>query len=165
MSDAFLSIEDQMEALSRAYVGTIAARAGYDVTRHEVDRDSVDTIISAKGEMRPQIHAQLKASTKIPTAAAQFDFTLSVKNYNDLRIRTQAPRIIIFFAMPKNPKSWLSHNAQRIITRRCAYWKSIHGLPETTNTTGVTIQVDTSQVLDTPTLVALMEKSRAGTPL
>jgi hypothetical protein len=154
-----------MEALSRAYVSAIAAAAGYVVSTSDFDRDSVDLVLSAGGAMRPQLAIQLKATTKIPTRAAQFKFSLSKKNYDDLRTNTRTPRILVVLAMPKSSTSWLSHKVQRLILRRCAFWKSLRGLPESENETKIQITLDTSQVFDVPTLVDLMEKSRTATAL
>jgi hypothetical protein len=166
VSDTFLSRNDQMEALSRAYVSAVAARAGYDATRtQEFDRDSVDLIVSAKGAMRPQIHMQLKATTRIAPRLDVFDFQLVLKNYDDLRIKTQNPRILVVLDLPRKESSWVNQSVQRLILRKCAYWKSLLGMPESPNATTVPVPIDKSQILDAPTLVELMQRSRTGMPL
>src|SRR5438034_11405107 len=98
--DALLTNNDRMEALSRVYVSAIAARAGYTVGHAEPDRDSVDLFLNAGGAMRPQIGVQLKATATIPQDVADFSFPLPIKNYDDLRIATQSPRILIILALP-----------------------------------------------------------------
>ena len=90
-----------MEQLSRAYVAAIAAHAGYVTATNDLDRDSIDVTIRAGDLMRPAIDIQLKATGRIPAKAAAFSFPLSIKNYNDLRIRTQTPRILVVLAMPQ----------------------------------------------------------------
>ncbi len=165
VSDALLTKNDRMEALSSAYVGAIAAHAGYVVSNGNYDRDSIDLVIEAGAAMRPNIGVQLKATAKVAANTTGFSFPLPVKNYNDLRIVTQAPRILVVFAMPKTETSWLNHKPQRLILKRCAYWTSLLGMPPTTNTDTVSVPIDTAKVFDCLTLSALMEKSRNGLPL
>lgn len=95
MSDALLSIQDQQEALSRAYVTAIAAGAGYETYRPDFDRDSVDIGFNAGGSMRPNLHVQLKATINLRKNGDLFKFSLGKKNYDDLRAETQVPRVIV----------------------------------------------------------------------
>lgn len=165
LTDALLSKNDRMEALSRAYVGAVAAHAGYVVSQGDFDRDSIDLTIEAGADARPKIGVQLKATAGVKASATNFSFALPVKNYNDLRVVTQTPRILVVLAMPKPEGSWLNHKPQRLMLKRCAYWSSLLGSPATTNTDTVSVPIDTSKVLDVPTLIALMDKSRKGLPL
>lgn len=163
--DALLTAADRMEALSLVYIRALAARAGYMVSGPEPDRDSVDLTLSAGGHMRPQIGIQAKATTTIAAGVPQFSFPLKLKNYNDLRIETLVPRILVVFAMPKEDADWFHMDAERLLLRRCAYWKSLQGMQETDNETKLAVSIDTSQVLDVQTLVTLMDKSRKGESL
>jgi hypothetical protein len=165
VSDAFLSPNDQMEALSRAYVAAIAAKAGYAMSETNFDRDSVDVTLQAREQMRPQIGLQLKSTMRVPLKATAFAFPLPIKNYNDLRVRTQVPRILVVLALSANADKWIDHRAERLIIRRCAYWKSLLGSPDTQNYTSIAITIDTKHIFDVPTLISLMQKSRNGVPL
>lgn len=165
MTDSLLTLNDQMEGLSGAYVGAVAARAGYMRAEPYPDRDSLDCMLLAGGDMRPQIGVQNKATTAAPINAQTFSFPLKIKNYNDLRIQTQAPRILVVLALPEDSNDWLVQNLDHLIIKRCAYWKSLLGMPVSTNETSVTIEIDTSNVFDSATLVALMDRSRQGLPL
>jgi hypothetical protein len=165
VSDAFLHPNDQMEALSRAYVAAIAAKAGYAMSSPDFDRDSIDVMVFAKGAMRPQIGIQLKATTTVSPDATGFSFPLPIKTYNDLRIRTQIPRILVVLALPDDSSEWLEHQAYHLLMRRCAYWTSILGSPETANVATVSISIDISKRFDVDTLISLMQKSRDGAPL
>jgi hypothetical protein len=162
---ALLSGNDQMEALSRAYVAAIAANAGYLMAVPDFDRDSIDVMLHAGGRMRPQIGIQLKATTGIAASVSSFKYSLKIKNYEDLRAETQVPRILVVLAMPKQSTSWLNHNPKRLILKRCAYWKSLAGAESTPNQTAINIDIDTTQVFDVFALSALMEKSRTGSAL
>ena len=73
---------DSKEALSRVYVGALAARAGYSTSVPEPDRDSVDLRIQAGGPRRPAIDLQLKATTTLPDpVGGSRPFRLPIKNY------------------------------------------------------------------------------------
>lgn len=163
--DALLSQNDRMEALSRAYVSAIAAHAGYTVGNAQPDRDSVDIILNAGGVMRPAIGVQLKATTTVSVVSGEFSFPLPVKNYNDLRVPTQSPRILVVLALPGNDDEWLTHRIDKLIMKRCAYWKSLFGMPETNNIRTVSVNVDAAQIFDVAALVSLMQKSRNGESL
>ena len=60
MHDQPLTEADQKEALSRAYVAAVAARAGYTTTTTNPDRDGIDLRIQASGRFRPALDVQLK---------------------------------------------------------------------------------------------------------
>ena len=165
MSDALLTKNDRMEALSRAYVAAIAAQAGYVTDIGNLDRDSIDLTIRAGDAMRPAIGVQLKATTRIPAKAMSFNFPLSIKNYDDLRIETQTPRVLVVLALPPKEASWLNHNVQRLILRRCAFWKSLRGMPPTDNTDTVSVGLSLAQALTVECLHDLMDRSRKGLAL
>src|SRR4051812_7020426 len=162
--DALLTPNDQMEALSRVYVRAIAARAGYTVGQADLDRDSVDLFVQAGGSMRPQIGVQLKSTTTIDDTD-NFSFPIPIKNYNDLRIQTIVPRLLIVFVMPRLDRDWLDHNIDRLIVKKCAYWASLAGMGDTSNTTSVSIQIEFSKIFNVAALVAIMDKARRGEPL
>jgi hypothetical protein len=116
MSDSLLSSQDQQEALSRAYASTIAARAGYTTQPPaDFDRDSIDLCFNAGGRMRPNLHAQLKATINLQKSGTVLKFPLKKKNYDDLRIATQVPRILIVLALPKNVAAWVDVSVARLI--------------------------------------------------
>ena len=98
----------KMELLSLAYIRAVAAKTGYDVTRPELDIDSVDgTIVSSYGR-RPRIDFQAKATYQNVARSDSIHFPLPVKNYDDLRSDTRTPRILIVLLMPRNNADWLA---------------------------------------------------------
>jgi hypothetical protein len=129
-SDSSLSPQDREEAFSRAYASAIAAGAGYMTYVPDYDRESVDLGFMAAGAMRPNLHVQLKATINLKKAGDVFKFTLKKKNYDDLRVRTQVPRIVVVLSLPKKEMSWLNVSISKLVMRRCAYWTSIRGKPE-----------------------------------
>ena len=129
MLDALLFTQDRQEALSRAYASAIAAGAGYATYVPNIDRDSVDIGFMAGGQMRPNIHAQLKATINLRRSGEFFKFSLKKKNYDDLRAQTQIPRIVVVLALPKNETSWLNVSVAKLVMKHCAYWASLRREP------------------------------------
>lgn len=166
MSDNLLTSQDRQEALSRAYAHAIAAAAGYSTYVPDLDRDSVDLGFKAGGLMRPNIHAQLKATINLRKAGTNSKFVISKKNYDDLRVVTQVPRILIVLAMPKKEQSWLNVSPAGLLMRRRAYWASLRGLPDLPlGQASKTIEIPTANVFDVKALTTLMQKARTGAPL
>jgi len=164
MIDHLLTDEDHEEALSRAYVQAVAARAGYIIATMDFDRDGVDIEIKAGGAMRPSIGVQLKATINLgEPAAGVFRFVLRRRNYDLLRIPTQVPRLLVVLDLPRDKNQWLTVTAESLVLRRCAFWTSLAGAPETDNDTAVTVSIQSDHRLDADSLRALMAQSRTGT--
>ena len=64
--------------------------------------------------------------------------------------------------MPRDEAEWLEITAEKLILRRCCYWISITGLPETDNATSVTVSIPRTNVLDVRALKRLMNQARTG---
>jgi hypothetical protein len=163
VSDSPLSTQDRQEALSRAYASAIAAAAGYVTYKPDIDRDSVDMGFMATGRMRPKLDMQLKATINLRKVGEVFKFILKKKNYDDLWIPTQVPRIVVVLALPKHEISWLSVSDSKLVMKKCAYWTSLRGRPELPDGQGsVTIEIPAVNRLDVDGLRKLMEAAREG---
>lgn len=160
--DALLSATDREEAFSRAYVAALAAGAGYTTAQPDFDRDSIDVTISAGGDVRPQINAQLKATINLREVEGDFRFSLRMKNYDDLRLPTIVPRILIVLHLPRDEPDWLTISPDELILRRCAYWASLKGLPEVPDQETVTVTVPSANVLTVTSLQEMMARARTG---
>lgn len=161
-----LSENDIKEELSYAYVHTIATRAELSCEIVRKDRDSIDLHIRARGSlhpestlMSPQIGVQLKASVIEPLPAGAFDFRLKRKNYDDLRQRSMIPRILVVFVMPADPATWVTMSEEELVLRRCAYWCSLLGLPDSQNEKYEQVRVDRRNVFTGEVLRSLMVKA------
>lgn len=163
MSDSPLSTQDREEALSRAYANAIAAAAGYVTYEPGIDRDSVDLGFMASGRMRPKLDAQLKATINLRRLGEVFKFPLKKKNYDDLRIPTQVPRILVVMDLPKKESSWLSVSVSRLVMKKCAYWALLRGKDELPDgQASVTIDIPAVNRFDVDGLRKLMEAAREG---
>jgi hypothetical protein len=161
--DALLSSTDRQEALSRAYVAALAASAGYVTAEQNFDRDGVDVQIRAGGSMLPSLDIQLKATINLgETKNGVFRYPLKRRNYDLLRVQTTVPRILVVLDMPFGEVDWLTVTPEQLVLRRCAYWTSLSGFPETQNNDTVTISIHDTNRFDVEGLKALMNRARSG---
>jgi hypothetical protein len=161
--DGLLTEGDVESALSIAYVQAIAAEAGYTCGEPPgPDRDSVDLQVSAGGAMRPKLDLQLKATVRLTRHSDAISYPLKIKNYDDLRVETQTPRLLVVLDLPPERERWLSVSVEELVIRRAAYWTSLRGMPETTNINSVTIPIPAKNIFDVSALRGLMEQSRQG---
>jgi len=64
--------------------------------------------------------------------------------------------VVLF--LPKEPQEWLKHSAEELALRKCAYWVSLRGAPETPNTSSVTIKLPKAQVFSPAGLSGIMTR-------
>ena len=164
MTAKLLTGTDQKERLSLVYVNALAVRAGFVTSVPEPDRDSVDLRVQAGGPYRPALDLQLKATARLDAPHAGFlRFRLSIKNYDDLRVVTQTPRLLVVFEMPVDESRWVTVTAEELVLRRRAYWVSLQqGSSERAGQQTVTVCIPERNVLDVEALQNLMEQSREG---
>ncbi len=157
-----MHITQRMEQFSIAYISALAAKTGCNISEPRVDDDSIDISLQKKYERSPRgrLDLQLKAHGTDPFENDMFSFSLKKKNYDDLRIDETVPRLLVVVCMPKDIESWLAHSEDQLLLRRCAYWYSLTGFPESENETSVTLQIPRSNLLSPASLEELMHKSR-----
>lgn len=160
-----LSPNDIKEQLSLAYIHAVASRAGFSVEKVDVDRDSIDLKICARGQLAddavltsPELAVQLKATSRASFRDERLSFVLSRKNYNDLIAPSLVPRILVVFVMPEEEDQWLTLTPESLILRRCAYWASLRGRAPTSNETGQTVQLSRQQTFTHEALRELLRK-------
>lgn len=79
------------------------------------------------------VEVQLKA-TRQPAVLQheRYSFALRVAHYDGLRLLSiAAPRLLVVLFLPADSAAWLEHSEEHLLTRRCAYWASLRGAPET----------------------------------
>ena len=164
MTATLLTDPDQKEGLSLAYVKALAARAGFSTSVPEPDRDSVDLRIMAGGPRRPALDLQLKATADLAEPQAGFlRFRLTIKNYNDLRVETQTPRLLVLLELPQDEAEWMTLTTEELVLRRRAYWASLQqGYDEVVGQETTTIRIPEDNLFDVEALQTLMERSRSG---
>ena len=170
--DPMLSSNEIKEELSYAYLHAVAASAGFSVTRPTKDRDSVDAVVEADGQLdsssvllSPRLEVQLKATELKKLPNRKFSYPVPIKNYNDLRGRRAVPRILVVLVLPHVRAKWLTHSVKGLVARKCAYWCSLLGLPDSTNTTTQTVHVSCRNRVTPDALVELLKRVSKGEEL
>lgn len=153
--------EQQKEQFSIAYVRAIAAVAGVSVTRPEVDDDSIDIAFSSRNLQRPKLEAQLKCSAVLDNDGEVLRYPLNVKNYDDLRLDVIVPRVLNVLCVPERMSEWITLTPTELTLRKAAYWVSLKGQIETTNTSSVTVSIPKCQLFDVAALKRLLEQGVA----
>lgn len=147
---------------SRAVVRAIAAAAGVAASVPERDQDSIDLNLVAPDTHDaggPQLDVQLKCSQNIDPSSDRFSFELPVKNYNDLRrLPVYVPRVLVLVHVPADRQEWIACGPEQMVLKRCAYWTSLAGEPETPNTSTVAVTVPTEQVFGVEALLSNLKR-------
>jgi hypothetical protein len=158
----------QKEEFNYAYVCALAAHAGLNKGKFEVDDDSIDVVFRSKGYVdrlvrSPQIEFQLKCTSQDLLAGEVLKFQLSRKNYDDLRGENFAsPRYLAVLVVPEKTSEWLAHNDGHIALFNNCYWVSLRNAPETNNDTSITVDVPIAQRLTSDTLKLMIERASHG---
>ena len=164
-----MHVTQRKQQFSIAYVRAVAASVGYGISNlTEVDDESVDLTISARGPFAtvhsPRLEAQLKCTAVIDRTTDPMSFRIDGKNYNDLRVTNLAdPKVLIVVAVPVEPTDWLLHSDYELALRHCGYWLSLRGAPDLpAGQDRATVHIPRGQVLSTGGLEDLMRRVGAG---
>ncbi len=162
-----MDISQQKEQFSNTYLQAITTVAGYSLYKPSVDDDSVDWGIATRGIMgrirAPRLELQLKSTSRELLDDNYLRYPLKLKNYDDLRLVDFAiPRILVVLVLPEHRKDWLQQSEEELCIRYCAYWVSLRGLPETPNTTTVTISLPRTNQFTVAALQSIMQRIGQG---
>ena len=153
------------EELSLSYLNAVCAYKGIAVKYQRHDEDSIDVIIkktmtrSNGQELITLLCVQLKATAQeLVKDEKGFSFPLKIKNYNDLRMESAVPMMLCVLRLPNREEDWLTHTVDELILRNCMYWCDLTKLPETDNSTNVTIHIPWENTLTPETVLNLMQK-------
>jgi hypothetical protein len=162
---AGMTDNEQKQQLSVAYVHAVAARAGYACQVINVDNDSVDVQLAARGMVHqhavlrsPRVDIQLKATSQPVLKESHLTFPLPIKNFNELREPVLVPRILVVFLLPEDDNLWLVQSEDAMITKHCGYWMALLDHSETKNRTSVTVHLPRDQQFTVSSLRTVMEK-------
>jgi hypothetical protein len=163
---------EQKQQLSFAYLHAVASAAGFVVQAQDVDNDSVDRAILARGWVHeksvvrsPRIEVQMKSTARDPLRASERSllFRLSKKNYDDLRLRAMAPRLLVVLLLPRDPGQWIEQDDDRVLSSYAAYYVSLFGLPETHHRGKVPMELPRKNLFSVENLRRLMAQASRGT--
>jgi hypothetical protein len=167
-----LSSNDIEAELSYAYLHAVAGHAGVGcryAIRHE-DGRGIDAQLTAWGSWpesyrtEVNLNVQLKATAALPADdGLHLSYFLKESekstHYDDLRSKTvDIPRILVVLFLPEDSTAWLTHSADQLVLKRCAYWVNLRGAEPKPkeNKWGVTIKLPKAQVFSPDGLRALI---------
>ena len=156
-----MDLNTQKSRFSLAYIEAVASRAGFQVEEVKVDRDSVDGTVKSDLGIRPRIEFQAKSTERDLVQNNHIHFPLSIKNYDDLRLEAINPRILIVLMLPPDVDQWVAQTHEELCLRRCAYWLSLRGEPETSNSDNITVYVPLANIFDSTQLDGMMQRAEA----
>ena len=162
MSGAPFSENIRNGRLSIAYIQAVAARAGNNSFEPKVDMDSVDIYLKAKAVPRLQIDIQAKAASMNIVPENTVKFSLSTKNYDDLRAQKMIPHSLVVFVMPENSVEWLTQSENELALRRRAYSVLLQCRPASPNISTMTASLPRTQIFDEQQLSDLMLIAEKG---
>ena len=155
----------RQEALSRAYVRAIAARAG--VTCADLFQDfGADMILRDVAQQEhnfvedgPQVDLQLKSTTRAEVRETEVRYDLDVRAYNWLRQQqVSQPRVLVLMVLPEDEARWLSQSLEELVLRRCAYWLNLRGAGPTTNQRTIRIKLPRANVFSSAAVRRLLDE-------
>lgn len=147
----------QQEAFGDAFLVAVASVAGCAVSQRRPDDDSIDWTLSCKLPRRPKLDVQMKTTATDNGSGDVIHYSLKKKNYNDLIIAdVLAPRILVLVTLPNAIEEWLSLTAEQLVLRRCGYWVSLIGQPESDNEFSVTVSVPRGNLLSPEAVRGMM---------
>lgn len=159
---------DIQSELSYAYLHAVASKIGavcYLGNRH-LDNMGVDALI----RYRPKdpnaedvnLDIQLKSKKQVPkiTKNGFISYSLQgIDRYDDLRrVRGHVKCILIVLFLPENEEEWLEVNEDALLLRKCAYWVSLSGAPESENKEAQTVYIPSNQLLTPAALLELLDR-------
>lgn len=160
VSKSKMHITARKEQFNYAYVGALAAQVGVNSSKPVVDNDSVDITFIGKGFpgliCDPQISFQLKCTHQDLRVGDNIRFSLSRKNYDDLReTRLSVPRYLAVLEVPEECDDWAQHLDEGTLLRSHCFWVSLKGLGEI-DQESITVSVPLAQRLTGQSLKDLL---------
>lgn len=157
-----MSDNQRKSRFSLAWIEAVAAVAGYHLSEPSVDEDSIDGTLVGREGRRPRLEFQAKATAASALADEHLLFDLPVKNYNDLRLETLVPRVLIVVHVPQAESEWLQQSQAGLLLRHCGYWLSLLGMPETANQGTVRVRLPLANRFEPAALRELMSRCERG---
>ncbi|MGB6301022.1 MAG: DUF4365 domain-containing protein [Rivularia sp. (in: cyanobacteria)] len=127
-----------------------------------MDIGGIDIIISGEEKeftlYPPRLEVQVKSTSTAVIDNEFIRYPLKLKNYNELRkSRTLVPKILVIILLPDNPNEWVNQSETELCLRRCGYWLSLKGQPETQNAESVTVYLPRQQLFTVSTVKNIMD--------
>ena len=150
-----------MEEFSGAYLRALAVEADFLAVKPDIDEDSEDFEIRAKGEFggrrSPRFCVQLKCTYEFQPKSGTLSYRLKKKNYEQLRLPNRTIPIFLFVIVvpPNRSGDWIRWTEQEMLLRGQAFWTSLRGAAPST-VQGDKVTVHLSSMLSPQALQEIM---------
>ena len=148
------------EQLSWAYVQAVVSRAGWRLSRPNVDDRGIDGTLLVPTSGINMVDFQLKSTTAYTIQDDTIAYDLRVENYNRLIATDGIPLILILLLMPDEPADWLSEGPDELCLRKCAYWVSLMGQQRSNNASSCRVFLPIANVFHGSSLQAMFSQVR-----
>ena len=160
-----MDINIQKEEFSYAYIYAVVSAAGYSfqIATRPLDIGGIDIIITGEEKeyslYPPRLEVQVKSTSTAVIDNEFIRYPLKLKNYNELRkSKTLVPKILVIILLPDNPQEWVNQSEEELCLRRCGYWLSLKGQPESQNVESVTVYLPRQQLFTADAVKNIMEQ-------
>jgi hypothetical protein len=165
---SYMPLAMRAQALNRAYVRAVAAKAGAvvlgpeddfgtDLAFAKVTRRKSGRLTVAKSIIVP---FQLKASKKWEFRGDTVIYDLEAKNYNDM-VDESSMEVLILMCLPSTFDEWLYQDEECLRLHRCCYYWQPTNHVEKPNKDTVRIVIPRSQIFTPDVLILLLDQAQA----
>jgi hypothetical protein len=161
---------DIKSELSYASLHAVASRSGCEcqVTGRHSDGMGVDARLHVRERFGPPathlnrftLEVQLKATSQpLPVVDGHCSFVLKKDQYDKLRdAGGESLLLLVVLVLPADPADWLTCSPEALTLRRCAFWVSLLGAPDTASTAGQTVYLPQANLFSVEGLRALLAR-------
>jgi hypothetical protein len=155
------------EDISISYISALCAYSGisYEIIRH--DDNSTDGMLMKRFNFDTgmRFDAQLRIQLKCTSSTSQYKdngkeitYKLKVKNYNDLCTKATTPIILELLVLPEDDKQWINWSKDELLMKGCMYWAEFSEKADSSNVGTVSVKLNKNNVINSNTLLKMLEK-------
>ena len=171
---AAITIQHTKEALSRAVILAIMARAGLNLAINQEFDYGIDCTIHRLSPSRPggrrampdgfPIDFQLKSTVNWEAVDDEIVYEMEIDTWNDLigRHPSGVPFYLGLLCLPRDETLWLSCEEAALTIRRCCYFMRPSGKCFSDNRRSYTVRIPRRNMLTPASLMGLLDDARAS---
>jgi hypothetical protein len=159
-----LTRQHRQEAVSRAYIQAVVGKVGMScsITNFDYGVDlTVNHLTIADGhyfESGFKLDIQAKSSVNATIGNDTVSYALDVRAYENLKIDSKTPRILVLLLLPEHESEWLEQDEERLILRIRAYWICLKGYGPTANSSTITVAIPRGNLFNIEGLQGIMDR-------
>jgi len=153
------------EEISKSYLNAVCAASGITMETKQHDDDGIDAIlqktiyISNGTRYNAQIGASLKStSIDLKEDENYYHYPLKKKNYDELRMPSTVKPYLFLLVLPIEENEWLTQSIEQLVIRKCMFWLDLKELPDSDNSSNVTVLLPKTNIVSSETLDEMLKK-------